>query len=75
MATSLAQLWGERTRTDIPVPSRAKWIAENPISEQAPSSGTDYKQVIMDIEDMHNRYRDLYVQDLMTLKFLQEVYD
>jgi hypothetical protein len=62
VATSFARLWGERTRTDIPVPSRAKWIAENPMSDQAPSSGTDDKQVIIDINDMHNRYSDLWVE-------------
>ncbi len=32
------------------------------MSDQTPSSGTDHKQVINDIYDMHNRYRDLWVE-------------
>ncbi len=56
----------ERTRTDILVPSRAKWIAKNPMSDQAPSPGTESatydKQVINDLDDMHDRFRELWVE-------------
>jgi hypothetical protein len=32
------------------------------MSDQAPSPGTDDKQVINDLDDMHDRYRELWVE-------------